>query len=62
MCNTCELIKRYKKDSEKTDNDIELYAVIRRVQYKDGELNGSLTSGINALNFCPTCGEEINND
>ena len=59
MCNTCGIIKHFLDDSIKNRNDCELYAVIRRISYKDGKMNGSVMSGINSLNYCPTCGEKL---
>ena len=62
MCNTCELIEKLKNDSIKNNNTYRLYAIIRRIQYKDKMMNGTVMSGLNPLIFCPECGKRLGDD
>ena len=59
MCMTCRIIEHFKEEAEYNSNDYELYAVIRRQTFKEGRMNGNVMSGINTLNYCPTCGKKL---
>ena len=59
MCMTCEIRKYLLRTGLRQNDDCELYAVINRISYKEGKMNGSTMSGICPLNYCPECGKQL---
>lgn len=57
MCQACKMIELL--ENTDTDNEHELFAIIRRICYKEGVKNGSIISNEYELNFCPECGKRI---